>query len=241
MIQRRQRNQLLKLKIDGDSWLTTAHEINHELRNFFQSLFQSDGPPDMEEALSVVSPAITSSMNSTLIRPVSSEEIELAVFQLGALKAPGPDGYPGLFYQSYWGIVKESTVAAVKRFFESGFLLKEMNLTNLVLIPKVPVPEKLSQFRPISHCNLCLKIITKILANRLKPILDQIITPHQFAFIPGHLIQDSIIVAHEAFHHLKIKRRGPNFDMAISLDFNKAYDRVDWAFLEAVLRRMGFS
>lgn len=240
MIQRRQRNQLLKIKSEGGSWLTTEHEINSELRDFFQSLFHSAGSNEMEEALSVINPIITPSMNTSLIRPVSSAEIDLAVFQLGVLKAPGPDGYPGLFYQRYWEKVKNATISAVKHFFESGFLLKEFNYTNLVLIPKLPAPELLSHFRPISLCNFCLKIITKILANRLKTILDRVVTPHQFAFIPGRLIQDSIIVAHEAFHHPKINRRGSKFDMAISLDFNKAYDRVEWNFLEAVLRRMGF-
>lgn len=100
MIQRRQRNQILRIKNDGGSWLSLDQDINSELRDFFQSLFDSDHPPDMEEALSAVNPVITPSMNSDLIRHVSNEEIELAVFQLGALKAPGPDGYPGLFYQN---------------------------------------------------------------------------------------------------------------------------------------------
>lgn len=179
-------------------------------------------------------------VNHSLTCPVSSEEIELAVFQLGALKAPGPDGFPGFFYQNYWETVKNSTISAVKSFFESGFILKELNVTNLVLIPKSPSPETLAQFRPISLCNVNLKIITKILANRLKPILGHLISPQQSAFVPGRLIQDNILIAHEAFHHLKINRRGGQTIMAINLDFHKAYDRVEWDFLEAVMVKMGF-
>lgn len=110
----------------------------------------------------------------------------------------------------------------------------------MVLIPKTPAPETLAQFRPISLCNLCLKIITKVLANRIKPILGSIISPQQSAFVPGRLIQDSIIIAHECFHHMKITRRGGQTTMAINLDFNKAYDRVEWDFLEAVMKKMGF-
>lgn len=240
MIQRRQRNQLLRLKIDDGSWIETDSEINFHMGSYFSNLFCSGGSRNMDEALSAIDPVISSSMNSSLIHPVTDAEIEQAVFQLGALKAPGPDGYAGFFYQTYWDTVKSSTTLAIKSFFESGFILKELNTTNLVLIPKTPTPETLTQFRPISLWNLNLKIITKVLANRLKPILGGVISPQQSAFVPGRLIQDSIIIAHEAFHHMKIGRRGEQANMAISLDFNKAYDRVEWDFLEAVMDRMGF-
>lgn len=92
-------------------------------------------------------------------------EIKTAAFQLGSLKAPGPDGYPGYFYQHHWDIVGPSLCYAVKSFFQGGFLLKKLNHTNLVLIPKVLAPETLAQFRPISLCNFNMKVITKILAN----------------------------------------------------------------------------
>lgn len=116
----------------------------------------------------------------------------------------------------------------------------ELNLTNLVLIPKTAAPELVSQFRPTALCNFCFKIITKVLANRLKIILGKLISPNQSAFVPGRLIQDNIIIAHEAFHLMKINRRGKRMNMAIKLDFNKAYDRVEWDFLKEVLVKMRF-
>lgn len=105
-IQRRQRNQLLKLKDDGGSWITSDREINNELRGYFQNLFHSDNHPDMEETLAFINPVVSSAMNASLTCPISLEEIEMAVFQLGALKAPGPDGFPGLFLSSVLGNCK---------------------------------------------------------------------------------------------------------------------------------------
>lgn len=161
------------------------------------------------------------------------------MFQLGPLKSPGQDGFLGLFYQKYWEGVSSQIYSVVRSFFNGGYLLKELNQTNLVLIPKVTHPEKLLHLRPISLCNFSLKIITKILANSLKRVLGKLISPQQSAFVPGRLIQDNVLVAHEAFHSLKIRRRGTPA-LAIKLDFNKAYDRIQWDFLLAVLARIGF-
>lgn len=107
-------------------------------------------------------------MNRQLTSTLSEEEVRTAVFQLGAVKAPGPDGFPGFFFQNYWDVVGTKVYQAVRSFFVGGYLLKELNQTNLVLIPKVGNPKNLSQLRPISLCNFIVKIITKILANRLK-------------------------------------------------------------------------
>lgn len=85
-----------------------------------------------------------------------------------------------------------------------------------------------------------MKIICKVLANRLKLVLDKIISPNQSAFVPGRLIQDNIMIANEAFHYLKVHVKGKKQALAVKLDFNKAYDRVQWDFLEEVLIRMGF-
>ncbi|KAI8525452.1 hypothetical protein RHMOL_Rhmol13G0231200 [Rhododendron molle] len=241
VIQRRQRNQLTRLKNNEGVWLSEDHEINEHLSEYFSKLFTATGSRDFEEVLHKVDKCVTDDMNCKLTRRVSDEEIKEAVFQLGALKTPGPDGFPGLFFQKFWGTVGEDVNEAVKRFFSDGFLFEELNETNMVLIPKVQSPESLSQLRPISLCNFCLKIITKILANRLKGILKFLISPNQSAFVPGRLIQDNIIIAHEAFHFLHRKKKGKDGFMAIKLDFNKAYDRVEWDFLRALMDKMGFA
>ncbi|KAF5451861.1 hypothetical protein F2P56_026923 [Juglans regia] len=115
-----------------------------------------------------------------------------------------------------------------------------MNHTHVVLIPKIKEPINVGDFRPISLCNVLYKIISKILANRLKGVLNQVISLSQSAFIPGRLITDNIIAAYEILHSMKLKKKGKKGSMALKLDISKAYDRVEWGFLRVVMVKMGF-
>ncbi|OMO82636.1 reverse transcriptase [Corchorus capsularis] len=196
-----------------------------------------DEPAQMLECLPHI---ISHEMNEDMTKPISNEEVKMAAFDLGLHKAPGPDGYNGLFFQKFWSIVGDSVTRAVQSFFHRGHMLRELNQTNIVLIPKVKSPELVSQFRPISLCNYAYKVISKILALRLKQYMNLIISQHQSAFVEGRLIQDNILVANEIFHEFKIRKRGKNFDAAVKLDLNKAYDRVDWNLLAAIMKKFGF-
>lgn len=129
----------------------------------------------------------------------------------------------------------------VRNFFDTCNVLEGMNDTSLVLIPKNSNPSLMGDLRPISLCNMLFKIGSKVLANRMKLVLNSVISENQRAFIPGRLISDNMMISFEVMHYLKRKTTGKTGSMALKLDLSKAYDRVEWKFLGDVLTKMGFS
>jgi hypothetical protein len=131
-------------------------------------------------------------------------------------------------------------IRAVQRFFTDGVMPEGVNDTAIVLIPKKSDPEELKDFRPISLCNVIFKVVSKCLVNRLRPVLHDIISPTQSAFIPGRLITDNALMAFECIHTIQTGSVSRRKFCAYKLDMAKAYDRVDWRFLKGVLAKLSF-
>ena len=238
--QRRQINKVVRIKERDGEWIEEKEMVRGRFEDYYKELFCTRGGRRWGRVLEYVPKVVNEDVNKELVREVEEDEIKNAVFQLGTFKAPGPDGFNGLFYQKFWEVVNKDVKEAVKSFFINGRMLKELNATEIVLIPKVKGPEEVTQFRPISLCNFAYKVISKIMVNRMQERMGEIITENQSAFLAGRQIQDNILVAQEVFHFLKMKKRGKKSYMAMKVDMNKAYDRVEWDFLEAVMLKLGF-
>lgn len=182
---------------------------------------------------------VTEAMNNFLDRPFSPEEAEAALFMMHPSEAPGMDGFNAGFFQRHWKTLKENVIAALLGFLNGGDMPEEINRTLLVLIPKVANPQELSQYRSISLCNVLYKICSKVMANKLRQILDEIISEEQSAFVPRRLITDNVLIAYECIHYLRNKK-GKFGVCAIKLDRAKAYDRVEWWYLDVVMEALGF-
>lgn len=154
----------------------------------------------------LISPVISVEECSLLDVIPSLEEIFDSLCSMGSNKAPGPDGLPVLFYKEYWHIISRDVIATVQDFFKGENVLPSLNYTFIVLIPKVTNPQLVTQFRLISLCNVFYKIISKIIATHLKKFLPRMIYENQSAFVPGRLIQDNSILAHEICHALNSRR-----------------------------------
>nr|KAJ0201063.1 hypothetical protein LSAT_V11C600298600 [Lactuca sativa] len=173
-----------------------------------------------------------------MIKDVTDEEIKAALFDIDDDKAPGPDGFSSKFFKKAWMIVGSDFCFAVKEFFLSKKILKEVNATVVALVPKVQTPGKVGDYRPISCCNVIYKCISKVIVNRIRDHLGCLVSDNQSAFIPGRSILDNILLSQELVRGYHINRGFAR--CAMKVDIQKAYDTVNWCFLRNILKEFGF-
>lgn len=236
---RKRRNQICRLKDDADEVHVGDEKVGKVAVDYFRGLFSSPNPPLVDCALEDFQVRVTDDMNAVLRAEYTEDEVKIALSQMHPIKAPGPDGMCPLFFQSYWHIVGASVSNMVLGVLRGNPMPRFVNKTYIALIPKKKNADRMSDFRPISLCNVVYKLVSKVLANRLKVFLDRIISVNQSAFTPGRLITDNILVAFEVFHYMKNLQQVEGC-MAMKLDMSKAYDRIEWGFLEAVLGKFWF-
>lgn len=237
--QRARTNKITVLRRSDGSLYEAQEELEALAAAFYQNLFmaQEDTSPDL--VTQHVPRKVTEGMNDVLTDEYSYEDVRKVVFMMHLSKSPGPDGFTAGFYQRHWELIGHDISTAVLAFLNGGEISAVVNSTILVLIPKVRNPQELTQFRPISLCNVLYKICSKVIANRLRTVLDEIISEEQSAFVPGRLVTDNVLVAYECIHYLS-RKKGKTGACAVKLGMAKAYDRVEWAYLQAVLLKLGF-
>ena len=143
--------------------------------------------------------------------------------------------------KKHWHQVKEGVTTTCLHILNKQGTITPLNHTYIALVPKIGKLRKVTEFRPISLCNVIYRIVAKSIANRFKQILHKIIFPMQSAFILDRLITDNIIVGYECLHKIRhCKGKGKGL-VALKLDVSKAYDRLEWSFLEQTMKCLGFS
>jgi hypothetical protein len=159
-----------------------------------------------------------------LTRLFSFEEIKNVVFSLKHNSAPGSDGIPSQFFQEFWETIKYDLFNLFKSFHDGTLNIERLNFWTVTLIPKIPNAVDIKAFRPIYLLNVCYKIITKVLTNRLASCITSVISDFQYGFIKGIYIMDGVVFLHEIIH--KVKRKKQN-GLIFKVDFEKAYDKVN--------------
>ncbi|CAH9093039.1 unnamed protein product [Cuscuta europaea] len=231
-------NSIASLRLQDGSLTKSMEHVANEFIAFYKDLFSMKVPMmGYDPGVILSGNILDQTLVSDLISPVTDLDIKQALFDIGNDKAPGPDGYSSAFFKENWSKVGEDVCEAVREFFDTGTLLKQVNHTVVALIPKTNHSPTVSDFRPISCTNVTYKIITKILSSRLGPLLSSIINPAQGAFVDGRLMSDNIFLAQELVKGYTRKRPSPR--CMIKIDLRKAYDTISWEFLERVLLDIG--
>jgi len=238
-IVRRRRNTILTIRDNDGIWIDDPANLKALVRNFYENLFKEDIIiRDLIVSWNTY-PDTVETHHDHLSANINFMECKRALFDMGPLKAPGEDGYPALFFQKCWDTIAGSLFNFVSQVWINPSPISSINNTLIIMIPKVDKPDFVSQFRPISFCNVIYKIISKVIVNRIKPLLDNIISPFQSSFISGRSIHHNIIVAQEMVHSMS-KMKGNKAFMAIKIDLEKAYDRLNWNFVEECLKECKF-
>jgi hypothetical protein len=229
------RNNCIESMTHGELNWETQDEIREGIVDFYQDLY-SEREQWRPFLGGVDFSSIEVEEETHLERPFSEEEVVIALNQISGEKAPGPDGFTLAFFHHCWDVVKKEVLDSLQEFYVHETFERSLNSTFLVLIPKKVGASDVKEFRPISLTGSIYKIISKVLANRLREVLG-LLSPSQNAFIQSRQIQDSVLIANESLDS-RLKSGIPG--LICKLDLEKAYDHVNWSFLMYLMEMCGF-
>lgn len=191
--QRHRRNKIHVLRNEVGEYLEDKQHIRDHIVGFYLNfLGKQYEVMNTDSMVFEKGPKVTQAVGTKLLEPITNAEIKDALWGIAAKKSPRPDGFSSGSYKTAWPIIGDSICMAMKEFFSSGKLLRQINATALVLLPKKENPQTIKEYRPLVCCNILIKIITKILANRMKPMLKMIVNPVQGAFVEGRLLNHNV-------------------------------------------------
>lgn len=236
---RKRRKVISQLKGADGLWCSDLAVLEDWVVDYYRRLYTSEGCSDDADMRGDFL-ALSHADKRWLNRDVSDEEIRVALFQMGPDKAAGPDGFLPRFFQKFWGLVGPSVCTYIHGIFTTRQFTVADNKSMICLLPKVSHPEILAHFRLIALCNTLSKLVMKVLANRLKPLMLKLTGCQQASFIPGQQAVDNVVIAQEVIHTLR-RKKGRAGGLVLKVDLEKAYDRVEWPFVRHVILAAGFS
>ncbi|KAK7275172.1 hypothetical protein RIF29_16281 [Crotalaria pallida] len=235
---RRRRNKINALLNEEGNWIYDSNALRDMAVSYFSKLFSPNDNINLSLNTEIGFPRLPPGTESIFNSAVSMEETRKALFSMGNLKAPGSDGVRALFYKSQWELMKHFVHNFVIHAFLNPDCISDVNQTIITLIPKLDHPQRISDFRLISLCNVIYKVVTKVIVNRLKPLMNKIVSNTQTSFVPGRLGIDNVIILKEVVHSIKNLKGRKGF-MVVKLDLEKAYDRLRWDFIRETLELVG--
>ncbi|KAL4296842.1 hypothetical protein GQ457_12G018520 [Hibiscus cannabinus] len=232
---RRRSNFIGSVKVGGVLYNNSA-EVKMAIETHFKNIYNVSNTLPLK-LFDCEMGKISSDTASWLERPFSEEEVRDALAVLEPSKAPGPDGFNMGFLKKFWSCLVDDIMIFFNNFYMGDDIDKSFNQSFIVLIPKIRNPVAIEDFRPISLVGCVYKLLAKVLARHLSSIVDEFMGEQQFAFRPGMQILDCSLIANEVIDYTRSKGLE---GVVFKVDFNKAYDTVDWGFLLLILEKLGF-
>jgi hypothetical protein len=217
-----------------------ARNVLINITSYYKDLF---GPPQsssfsLDESRVEDIMQVSHEKNELVVKPFTVDEVREAIFQMDHNKAPGPDGFPTEFYQACWEIIKDDLMELFQDFHNGNLPMYSLNFDTIILLPKSREAMRIQQCIPICLLNISFKIFTKVATNRISQIAQKVISSSQSAFMPGRNIMEGMIVLHETIHEMHRKKQN---GLMLKIDFEKAYDKINWPFVQQILRMKGFA
>ncbi|GAU39330.1 hypothetical protein TSUD_60810 [Trifolium subterraneum] len=230
---RRRRNQLVALK-DGDRWVQGVEEVKDFVKNFFENNVREkwENRPNLNR---ITFQTLSEEDNIFLLAPFFIDEVREVIWSSDGNKSPGPDSFNFNFLKVCWEIIKGDIMAYMLEFHKNAVLPKAITTSFLALIPKKDHPQVLSNYRPICLVSSLYKILSKVLAGRLKKVMGKLISEVQLAFLPNRQILDGVLITNEL---IDLAKRRKDKCLFFKVDFERAYYTVNWNFLDYMLSRM---
>jgi hypothetical protein len=231
---------IYKLEDHNGRVLTEFKDIEKEVLRFYVDLVGTSSQRLLHVDIAAIrnGTQLQEIHQNSLTQPITDQEIWNALKNIEDTKAPGIDGFNSKFFKASWNVIKSDVIAAVHEFFDYDRLYAPINCALVTLIPKSSDAKTMKDMRPIACCTTMYKIISKILTTRLSKVITVVVDESQSAFVPGKIIHDNIIIAHELLRGYNRKHISPR--CAIQMDLQKAYDTVEWTALEMIMREMNF-